>query len=164
MAALDILFVAIAAYGAVLIVGLLLGGGLRTRLVELVAEFDDEQNWNDEERRELDWMLASCTSSAVGMLLPIASAFTAASFILGAESPPDAVPRRLEQDPRFEELVGKYMGSVMLANPLAALLSMPFLLLTWLVVAARGKLDVMRALEKPVLSALTSLQPRRRTC
>lgn len=159
MSSLTILVFALVAYGAFVAATTLLSQPARVRMDELCDAMLVEGKWNQTERSELEWMMASSASSSIGLLVPIAAVLILARSIVGGPFTEPKKLHRLNQDPRFGEAQAYYMVSVMACSPFAAIATVPPLLLTIVIMILRGDRHPIRVAETPVRTASATLQP-----
>lgn len=146
-------------YIAVLSVMMLLSQPIRLRLVARIDDMLDESGWNRAERNLLEWMARSNTSTVVGLMLPVAAAYSFASAVLGARLRPDAAIMRLENDKRYTAVSAYYMLSIMACSPFAAMLAVPFVLAGAAARAIRGDTEFVQMVEDPIRRAAHPFQP-----
>ncbi len=148
----------IVGYIAIISITTLLAQPLRLRLVVLVDDMLDEQGWNKAERSMLAFLADSCSSSAVGFLLPFASAYGLATAVVVGHDEPGGQLARLESDPRHNKLVALYILAIAGNSPFAALISLPLVLMASAARALRGEKSLTHAVDAPIRRMSSSFQ------
>lgn len=100
-----------------------------------------------------DWindLLDTCMSFRVGLLLPFAILSVMADDVLGINQPDDSS----DGDERLHRLAGLYSLSVLAANPLAALINVPLLIVGLCVHLAFSRESPFEAAEESVEKAV----------
>lgn len=159
MTAVTILILAIIAYVSVLTASLLLSQPLRYRVQEIGSDILEQPTLSKEERVQVTWLMESCASSSVGMMIPVAAFFMVASGLLGARRKPNPGSARLRGTAAYESLCRYYILSIMACSPFAALASVPFILASVMIQAVRGDRHLLDAAEAPILRASATIQP-----
>lgn len=139
-----------AAYGILVIGSTLLAWPIRRDMVALAEDILKEHKWNEEERETVNFVLDSCMSFAMGLALPIAIVAATFDTLLGKKTE----TTRLDNDPRFGALTWRYFVSILAANPLAALVTLPLMVVSFAVFAAcDGASAPLHAVEEPLKRA-----------
>lgn len=122
----------------------------RHKLVALVDDMLDEPGWTKDERESLTFTAEGALSSTVGLLLPFAAVYGLACAVLRGATKAEPRMARLDRDPRHGKLCWLFVASIAGGSPFAALLSLPFVALAWIVLALRGDRHPTRAFEAPL--------------
>jgi hypothetical protein len=118
-----IIFAAFAAILAALLIGCTLAAApLRRKLVGVANELYDAPVATDRLRNRIDFMLDTSASPIIAVLLIVSSIVTVIDAIFFSDDEPRF---GFEDDARYIRLVGLYLGSVLLANPLASIFLLP---------------------------------------
>ena len=136
---LNPLSLALLLYVLVLTATNLLAQRLRLRMVDVAEEMLAEPRWNQRQRDEINLLLDSCTSFALGGLLPIGVIKALVRGIQGRLPVRNQWERELLADRRFGEILTYYIVSLLAANPFASLITLPAMLLS------AGILAIIRA-------------------
>jgi hypothetical protein len=119
------IFAAFAVILAVLLIGgTLVAGPIRRKMVVLANELYDAPGSTERSRRRLDFLLDSATSPLIAVLMVVAAAVTLVDALFFGSEPPPQEPSL--DDPRYDRLLGLYLASIGLANPLVTILFLPF--------------------------------------
>jgi hypothetical protein len=148
----------IVGYIAILSITTLLAQPVRLRLVALVDEMLDESGWNKSERSMLEFLAEACSSSAVGLLVPFASAYGLATAVLGGRDEIDPKLARLEGDPRHTKLVVLFMVSIAGNSPFAVLFAVPLMALATAARVLRGEKSLAQAVDAPIRRVSSTFQ------
>lgn len=152
MSALATVILIIVAYGAVVIATTFLSQPARVRLQELGLEMLEERHLPKAEREKIEWLIASSSSSVVGLMIPMAAVYLLVGALLGARLKPRA-QSVLDGDQRYEEMALLYVVSIMACSPFASLIAIPFILAGVMVTAIRGNRSLIAAAEAPAMKA-----------
>ncbi|MDF2496050.1 hypothetical protein [Sphingomonas sp.] len=152
MSALTTILLLLVAYGAIVIATTLLSQPARVRLQEIALDILDERHLSQDDRETVEWMIQSSSSSVVGLMLPFAAAYLLAGALLGAR-PNGTGQSKLRQNPRYDEMAGLYVASIMACSPFASLVAAPFIIAGVMLTAIRGNRSLVAAAEAPALKA-----------
>lgn len=143
-----ILIAAIFAGYGILLVGLaLLVGPMRRDIAVRAEALLADPSTKPESRERVNMLVDTCMSFHVGLILPVA-AFGVLFDELLRRPRPKAHP--LHDDPRYLALVGRYFASILAANPLAAIVSVPVIVFCALIGRAFGQESFKEGVEEPL--------------
>jgi hypothetical protein len=143
-------------YAATLVLLAVLTQPLRLRMVTLSNAMLRDKRLTVEQRLRLNFLVDTCMSFRVGLLLPVAATVSILRMVLGDE-PKLETGGRLFNDTRYHSLVLCYFVSILAANPLAALVSVPLLCVGFLIAWLSNKANAKAAVEEATLMASASL-------
>jgi hypothetical protein len=131
----------------------------RIEMVELAEQILADPAVSDAGKYEVNHVLDTCMSFKVGAIVPIAVIGVFIDEVRGAPEPAD----EFAGDTRFTRLLLLYYASVLAANPLLAIVSIPIALVGTFITATIGSLGdtakstmherVVTAFEAPLLKA-----------
>jgi hypothetical protein len=150
MSALIALIALMVTYLIVLTITTLAAQPFRLRLVVLVDEILEEKSWNREERDILEFMGRSCADSSAGVLLPFAAMYSVAAKLLGGRRDDDNDLERLEKDARHKKVVALYFISIAGGSPFAAMVALPFIILSGVIGSFRDGGSFSDAVDAPI--------------
>lgn len=114
-----------AAY-AIIHIGLALAmGGRRQEMVRIGESILADTKVSQDGKEAINHLLDTCMSFKVGLLVPIAAGAALFDILLGTPHKPD----EFENDARFHRLLRLFFCSVLAANPIFAMLSVPIMLI-----------------------------------
>lgn len=129
---------------------------MRHAMVRSLDEMLTETKWNKHEREHLYMLRDHSMSFLIGLLVPLAAVGMISDELLNRSDDHDS--DRLAQDPRHAKNVLRFFASVAAANPLAAIVSVSFMVVSILIGLAFQKKSarsvVDEAIEEPTLRAL----------
>lgn len=132
---------------------------LRVRLVTLCEEFLAEKRWNDVERAELNGLIDTAMSFKAGAMMIPAGLAAILDKALGKEPPCIEEHARLDRDPRFDKVIAFYVLSVLAANPFAAVIAIPILIVAVAMDLLLGQGGSTNLVEDTALRAMGSIPP-----
>lgn len=98
---------------------------MRLHMVQLGESMLRERRWNKDQREEINFLLDTMDSGWVAVVLPIAILLATICSLLGIEPPKNKALEVLSKDERFFALNWRYFVSLLAANPLVALVTIP---------------------------------------
>lgn len=143
-----------AGYGVVLIGLAIVVHPLRRSMMIIAENMLADQPISDHTRARVNQLLDTCMSFRVGLILPLAVIGVVIDDLLHRMTPPST-----ENDARYHALVKRYFVSILAANPIAALISIPLMLFSFLVHVLRGDESIREAVEEPVVRASSAILP-----
>jgi hypothetical protein len=147
------------AYFALWATGALLTQSLRIRLAILVNDMLKEERWTKAERAHLRSMVETSMSTAVGARVPLAAISVFIDVALGLRLDRGVPASNVRSDPRYRGPLSLwYMLSILATNPIATLLSLPFAVMTLIVMKYRGRARFASIAEAPVMRAVSGLR------
>jgi hypothetical protein len=126
---------------------------MRRGMFALAESMLAEPDWRKDERDEINQLMDTCMSFRVGALLALAAIGVMTDCLLGRPVRSDRAADRLWNDRRFHRLVGRYLVSVLAANPIVAVVSLPLLGVSRLVVSICDREDGRIGIDEPVVRA-----------
>ena len=130
---------------------------MRLAMVRSIDDMLSETNWTKQQRERLFMLRDHNMSFMVGLIVPLAAVGMIIDELLNRNGGHD--DDRLDRDPRYAKNVMRFFASVAAANPLAALASVSFMVISVLIGLAFQKNKSARtvvdeAIEEPTLRAL----------
>jgi hypothetical protein len=153
-----ILIIAIPAIYGVILVGLaVLVRPLRYQIVDIGEAILADPNVREAGRERVNRLLDTCMSFRVGLLIPVAAIGVIIDDILRRDQPQTP----LQTDYRFHELLWRYFVSILAANPVMALVTVPLIIVCSIAhQLLRGDDGLRGAVEEPVIRASGAVRIR----
>jgi hypothetical protein len=133
---------------------------LRVLLVQRVEEMLAEPKWDEHEREELNFVLDTCAAFRVGPIVVIVFLEMILRAIVGVEHKREN--ERLLDDDRFGRIVALYLLSVGAANPVAAIVAIPLVMILVVVSALFARDHVKVIAEESAVRVAHSASTRLR--
>src|SRR4051812_16650918 len=123
---------------------------MRLRMVDLAESMLAEGHWNKDQREQINLLLDRCASLSISIMLPIAAATSLLMDVMGVDTHVPGWMRRLDEDERFHALISRFIVSVLGANPIAAMFTVPLMALSLLIGIVRSSRGYQRTIEEPI--------------
>lgn len=141
---------ALLGYAAFVVVVQLALQPLRLQMVDLAEEMLAEGHWNKDQRDRLTLLVDHCASLSFSLVLPVAFVVSILIDIIGVHQPLTPSRKRLVADPRYQTLLRRFFISLLGANPIAAVVTIPLMAINMLVQAVRSRKGYQLAIEEPI--------------
>ncbi len=141
---------ALLGYAAFVVVLQLALQPMRLQMVDIAEEMLSEGHWNKDQREDINTLLDGAASMAFSIVLPIAILVTILKDIIGVRTEVPQWMKRLAEDPRYHALIRRFCVSLLGANPLAAVITIPLIAVGTVVGLFVSRAGYQRAIEEPV--------------
>lgn len=147
---------ALIGYAALVVVLALILQPMRLRMIDTAEEMLAERHWNKDQRENINDLLDSCASIGASIALPVALVISIFAETLRLEPEQPIWLKRLGEDERFHALLNRYFVSLLGANPLIAMVTVPLMVLNVVVAAVVRSSTLRSAIEEPILKSATA--------
>jgi hypothetical protein len=130
---------------------------MRLRMIRLGEALLAERRWNRAQKEEINDLLDTMDSLKQAIVFPIAIVVGTGMVVFGHEIPRNKDLEQLAKNEAFDELTTLYFLSLLGANPLVALITIPLIIICVPIMLVAGRGTFMETVEKPVLHASTAV-------
>jgi hypothetical protein len=150
---------ALVGYAGLVLMLAVLAQPMRLRMVAIAESILSEPHWNKAQRDEVNSLLDTMDCLKTAIIFPLAVVMSTIVVVFGLELPRDKAIERLAKDDRFHQLAGRYFLSLLAANPLAAVVTIPLIVISAPLCAFFGNKSgtFKDVVEAPVFKASTAV-------
>lgn len=142
-------------YGVVMIALAIAIYPIRKNMFSLSEELLRLKNLTESDKLKINLLLDSSMSFRIGMIVPIAVIGVISDRIIGIK-PQIKTSVTLLNEKRYHKIIVMYFLSILVANPLAALITIPLVFLSIVTDKLIGKTTVRESVEEPIVRASLS--------
>ena len=142
-------------YGVIMIALAIAIYPIRKNMFSLAEELLKLKSLTESDKRKINLLLDSCMSFRIGMMVPIAIIGVISDRVIGIKMPDKASTQLLNEE-KYHKIIAMYFLSILVANPLAGLITLPLVFVSILTDKLIGKTTVRESVEEPIVRASLS--------
>jgi hypothetical protein len=128
---------------------------IRKNMFSLSEDLLKLKNLTESDKRKINLLLDSCMSFRIGVIVPIAIIGVISDRIVGVK-PVTKSSSVLLDDQRYHKIIVMYFLSILAANPLVGLITVPLVFVSVLTDTLIGRTTVRESVEEPIIRASLS--------